>query len=53
MKEIILTKKEAIDFLLINEKEFENYFQSGQEFPGFKEKGKWKFKKNELKNGKN
>lgn len=48
MKEVILTKKEAIDFLSINDKEFNNYFESGQEFTGFKERGRWKFKKTEL-----
>jgi len=48
MAEDILTKKEAIEFLSISEKEFSNYFQSGQEFSGFKEKGRWKFKKSEL-----
>lgn len=48
MDEIILTKKEAIDFLSINEKEFKNYFESGQEFSGFKENGRWKFNKSEL-----
>ncbi|MCA9458944.1 MAG: helix-turn-helix domain-containing protein [Nanoarchaeota archaeon] len=48
MVENILTKKEAIKFLSINEKEFNNYFQSGQEFSGFKESGRWKFDKSEL-----
>ena len=44
-----ITKKEAIEFLSISEKEFDNYFKSGKEFLGFKEKGRWKFKKDELK----
>ena len=48
MAETILTKKEAIEFLSISEKEFSNYFQSGQEFLGFKERGRWKFNKSEL-----
>ncbi len=48
MVETILTKKEAIEFLSINEKEFSNYFKSGQEFSGFKERGRWKFNKSEL-----
>jgi len=48
MEEEILTKKEAIDFLSISEKEFSNYFQSGKEFLGFKESGRWKFNKSGL-----
>ncbi len=53
MSEEKLTKKEAIKFLSINEKEFSNYFQSGNEFEGFKEGGRWKFKKDELGRWKN
>jgi hypothetical protein len=48
MVDNILTKKEAIQFLSISEKEFNNYFQSGQEFSGFKESNRWKFNKSEL-----
>jgi len=48
MNKEILTKKDAIGFLSIGEKEFSNYFQSGQEFRGFKEGGRWKFNKSEL-----
>ncbi len=48
MVDDILTKKEAIAFLSISEKEFNNYFQSGKEFTGFKERGRWKFHKSEL-----
>jgi hypothetical protein len=47
-EEEILTKKEAIGYLSINEKEFNNYFSSGKEFSGFKEKGRWKFRKIDL-----
>lgn len=43
-----LTKKEAITYLEISEKEFDNYFKSGKEFNGYKESNRWKFKVSEL-----
>jgi len=49
MPDNILTRKEAIEYLSINQKEFDNYFKSGLEFEGFKEKGRWKFNKEGLK----
>lgn len=46
-------KKEAIEFLGISEKQFENYFKYSEEITGYKEKNKWYFKKEELKKWKN
>lgn len=44
----VLLKKEAIEYLGINEKEFENYFKSSGEIKGFKDGARFKFKKSDL-----
>jgi hypothetical protein len=48
MKSNKLTRKEAIEFLSITDKEFDNYFKSGKEFNGHKEKNRWMFNKSEI-----
>lgn len=51
--EDILTKKEAIEFLGIDEKIFDNYFKNAGEFnalPRPSERGRFKFTKQELEN---
>ena len=42
------TKKEAIKFLCISEKDFKNYFESSEEIHGSKIGAKWYFDKNIL-----
>ena len=43
-----LTKKEAIEFLDIPEKNFENYVKSSEEIAHYKKSGRYYFKENEL-----
>jgi hypothetical protein len=43
-----LTRKEAIKFLDIPEKNFDNYFKSSKEIKGFKKGARWYFNKDEL-----
>jgi hypothetical protein len=43
-----LTKSEAISFLHIPPKHFENYFRFSKEIPSFKQLGRWYFKKIDL-----
>lgn len=43
-----LTRKEAIDFLKIPEKIFDNYHKKSREIKGFKENNRWYFDKNDL-----
>ncbi|MBT6935976.1 MAG: hypothetical protein HN982_00150 [Candidatus Marinimicrobia bacterium] len=43
-----LTKKEAIKFLEIPEKDFENYHKKSEEIIGYKKRNRWYFDKNEL-----
>jgi len=47
-----LTRKEAIKFLDIPEKHFDNYFKFSCEFRGFKKKNRWYFNKKNLHNWK-
>lgn len=44
----MLTRKEAIAYLNIPEKHFDNYFKSSGEIKGYKESGRWYFGKVEL-----
>lgn len=44
-----LTKREAIEFLNINDKEFDNYLYFSEEIEGFKKSGRWYFEKLKLK----
>jgi hypothetical protein len=44
----LLSKKEAIDFLEISPKEFENYFKNSGEFDGEKKGSRWFFDKDNL-----
>lgn len=52
----LISKREAIEYLNIPEKDFNNYFESSQEIEGVKQNGRWYFDKkkleewNELKN---
>ena len=48
MPEDILSKKEAIEYLGIENKEFENYFKSGGEIKGKKVGARFQFKKSDL-----
>ncbi len=43
-----LTRKEAIEFLDIPEKHFNNYFKNSKEIKGFKKKNRWYFNKDQL-----
>lgn len=43
-----MTKREAISYLCIPDKHFENYFNNSGEIEGFKKRGKWFFDKTEL-----
>ena len=43
-----LTKKEAINYLDLDYKAFENYIRFSKEIKGFKKSGRWYFKKKEL-----
>ncbi len=43
-----LNKKEAINYLEISDKDFENYFKNSEEITGYKQKGRWYFKKDKL-----
>lgn len=45
----VLTKKEAIKFLNIPEKHFNNYFGYSKEIKGFKKNNRWYFNENDLK----
>jgi len=45
----ILSKKEAVEYLKLPEKHFDNYFKSSCEIKGFKRKGRWYFDKEKLK----
>lgn len=49
----ILNSKEAVEYLNIEKKHFENYFKNSKEIPSFKERGRWKFKKEDLDSWKN
>ncbi len=49
----MLNKNDAIAFLNINEKEFENYFRYSEEIKGSKIKGRWYFDEKKLQNWKN
>ena len=51
--ESTLSRKEAIQYLKIPEKHFDNYFKSSQEISAFKKKNRWYFKKAELDRWKN
>ncbi len=53
LKKGIFNSKEALDYLGIDKKEFENYFKNSEEISAFKEKNRWKFKKSDLDNWKN
>ena len=46
--EEIMNSREALEYLGIKKKEFENYFKSSKEIPAFKEGNRWKFKKSDL-----
>jgi len=43
-----LARKEAIEFLGIPEKHFDNYFKSSREIKGFKKRNRWYFNKDQL-----
>ena len=43
-----LTKKEAIEYLKIPEKHFDNYFKSSAEIKGYKKRSRWYFSKANL-----
>ncbi len=43
-----LSKREAIEYLGIPPKNFDNYFKNSKEIKGFKERGRWYFDKKEL-----
>jgi len=47
-KEETLSRKEAIEYLRIPPKNFDNYFQFSKEIRGFKKGSRWHFNKNEL-----
>lgn len=47
---MMLTRKEAIDFLNIPPKNFDNYFKSSKEIIGKKISGRWNFSKADLDN---
>jgi len=47
-----LTRKEAIEFLDITEKDFKNYHESSKEIEGEKIRGRWYFDKQKLENWK-
>lgn len=49
----IFTRKEAIQYLEIPSKYFDNYFRFSGEIKGFKRKGRWCFNKSELDRWKN
>jgi hypothetical protein len=44
----MLTRKEAISFLEIPEKHFDNYFKISGEIPGFKQGNRWQFDRDAL-----
>ena len=46
--EEILSKKEAVNFLGIPEKYFDNYFKNSNEIKGFKDNNRWYFNKQDL-----
>ncbi len=46
--DIELNKKQAIEFLSLDENQFDNYFQKSKEIIGIKNNGKWFFNKNKL-----
>lgn len=48
-----LSKKEAVNFLNIPEKDFNNYFLNSKEIVGYKIKSRWFFDKKELERWKN
>jgi hypothetical protein len=50
MPEEIFNSKEAINYLGIEKKEFENYFKNSKEIKSFKEGSRWKFNKTDLEN---
>ena len=43
-----LSRKDAIDFLGIDPKHFDNYFKSSEEIKGYKKKNRWYFDKSQL-----
>ncbi|MDD3887724.1 MAG: hypothetical protein PHN19_03025 [Patescibacteria group bacterium] len=47
-KKDLISKKDAIDFLGISEKNFNNYQKSSGEIRGYKLRGRWQFDRNEL-----
>ena len=49
----ILNSGEALGYLGISKKEFENYYKNSKEIKAFKERGRWKFKKGDLDEWKN
>jgi hypothetical protein len=48
MQEEILSSKEALKYLGIEKKEFENYFKNSKEIKAFKQSSRWAFNKSEL-----
>jgi hypothetical protein len=44
----ILNSGEALEYLGISKKEFENYYKNSGEIKAYKERGRWKFKKEDL-----
>lgn len=48
-KDNVLSKKEAAEYLGLDEKTFENYFRNAREFPYAKISGRFKFKESDLK----
>lgn len=48
LDEKILSSKEALEYLGINKKNFENYYKNSNEIPSFKERNRIKFKKSDL-----
>src|SRR3989344_937654 len=44
----LMNSKEALEYLNIDKKAFENYFKKSGEIKAFKQGGRWKFKKKDL-----
>jgi len=52
MPEETIGSKEAVEYLGIEKKEFDNYFKFSKEIKGVKENGRFKFKKSDLEDWK-
>jgi hypothetical protein len=48
MPEEVLNSRNALEYLGISKKEFENYFKNSKEIPAFKVRNRWMFNKSDL-----